>query len=93
MPRATLDRLRGIFTEANPYLMYGLTEAFRSTYLDPAEVTLWMEFMLYGLAEKSRIGRSTLAGATRFTDMLGTVFSESDDDEDEDDEVEERGRF
>jgi len=38
MPRATLDRLRGIFTEADPYLMYGLTEAFRSTYLDPAEI-------------------------------------------------------
>lgn len=38
MPRATLDRLRGIFTQASPYLMYGLTEAFRSTYLDPAEV-------------------------------------------------------
>jgi acyl-CoA ligase (AMP-forming) (exosortase A-associated) len=38
MPRATLDRLRGIFTEASPFLMYGLTEAFRSTYLDPSEV-------------------------------------------------------
>jgi acyl-CoA synthetase (AMP-forming)/AMP-acid ligase II len=38
MPRSTLDRLRGIFTEAEPYLMYGLTEAFRSTYLDPSEV-------------------------------------------------------
>ncbi|PZF85483.1 acyl-CoA ligase (AMP-forming), exosortase A system-associated [Jiangella anatolica] len=38
MPRVTLDRLRGIFTEASPFLMYGLTEAFRSTYLDPAEV-------------------------------------------------------
>jgi acyl-CoA ligase (AMP-forming) (exosortase A-associated) len=38
MPRATLDRLRAIFPEAKPYLMYGLTEAFRSTYLDPAEV-------------------------------------------------------
>ena len=38
MPRATLDRLRGIFTEADPYLMYGLTEAFRSTYLDPSEI-------------------------------------------------------
>ena len=38
MPRSTLDRLRGIFPEAEPYLMYGLTEAFRSTYLDPAEV-------------------------------------------------------
>ncbi|WP_130177277.1 acyl-CoA ligase (AMP-forming), exosortase A system-associated [Cryobacterium sp. SO1] len=38
MPRLTLDRLRGIFAAADPYLMYGLTEAFRSTYLDPAEI-------------------------------------------------------
>ena len=38
MPRATLERLRGLFVEARPFLMYGLTEAFRSTYLDPAEV-------------------------------------------------------
>ena len=38
MPRATLDKLRAIFPSARPYLMYGLTEAFRSTYLDPAEV-------------------------------------------------------
>jgi acyl-CoA ligase (AMP-forming) (exosortase A-associated) len=38
MPRATLNRLRAIFPDAEPYLMYGLTEAFRSTYLDPAEV-------------------------------------------------------
>jgi acyl-CoA synthetase (AMP-forming)/AMP-acid ligase II len=38
MPRSTLDGLRGIFADADPYLMYGLTEAFRSTYLDPAEV-------------------------------------------------------
>jgi acyl-CoA ligase (AMP-forming) (exosortase A-associated) len=38
MPKATLDKLRSVFTEAAPYLMYGLTESFRSTYLDPAEV-------------------------------------------------------
>jgi acyl-CoA ligase (AMP-forming) (exosortase A-associated) len=38
MPRATLDRLRKILPTAKPYLMYGLTEAFRSTFLDPAEV-------------------------------------------------------
>lgn len=38
MPKATLDALRAIFPLAKPYLMYGLTEAFRSTYLDPAEV-------------------------------------------------------
>lgn len=38
MPRSALDRLRALFIEADPYLMYGLTEAFRSTFLDPAEV-------------------------------------------------------
>ncbi|MCX4750471.1 acyl-CoA ligase (AMP-forming), exosortase A system-associated [Kitasatospora sp. NBC_01287] len=37
MPRATLARLRQLFPKAEPYLMYGLTEAFRSSYLDPAE--------------------------------------------------------
>lgn len=38
MPRAVLDRLRAVLPKARPYLMYGLTEAFRSTYLDPAEI-------------------------------------------------------
>jgi acyl-CoA synthetase (AMP-forming)/AMP-acid ligase II len=38
MPRTTLTRLRELFPQALPYLMYGLTEAFRSTYLDPSEV-------------------------------------------------------
>lgn len=38
MPRETLERLRAIFPGAAPFLMYGLTEAFRSTYLEPAEV-------------------------------------------------------
>lgn len=38
MPKSTLQRLRGLFPGAKPFLMYGLTEAFRSTYLDPDEV-------------------------------------------------------
>lgn len=38
LPRHTLGRLREIFPDAAPFLMYGLTEAFRSTYLDPVEV-------------------------------------------------------
>ncbi|KVD86526.1 AMP-binding protein [Burkholderia sp. ABCPW 14] len=38
MPQPVLHALRGLFPHALPYLMYGLTEAFRSTYLDPAEV-------------------------------------------------------
>jgi len=38
MPKDTLAKLRTIFPFAEPFLMYGLTEAFRSTYLPPAEV-------------------------------------------------------
>jgi len=38
MPRATLDALRACLPKTAPFLMYGLTEAFRSTYLPPSEV-------------------------------------------------------
>jgi hypothetical protein len=38
MPRKTLDALRARLPETRFYLMYGLTEAFRSTYLPPEEV-------------------------------------------------------
>ncbi len=38
MPRETLNALREKLPKSRPYLMYGLTEAFRSTYLPPEEV-------------------------------------------------------
>ena len=38
MPRETLTALRQRAPQAKPFLMYGLTEAFRSTYLPPEEV-------------------------------------------------------
>ena len=38
MPRATLAALRQALPRTTPYLMYGLTEAFRSTYLPPGEL-------------------------------------------------------
>lgn len=38
MPRETLALLRKNLPKSKPYLMYGLTEAFRSTYLPPSEV-------------------------------------------------------
>jgi acyl-CoA ligase (AMP-forming) (exosortase A-associated) len=38
MPRATLTRLRQMLPDTKTYLMYGLTEAFRSTYLPPEEL-------------------------------------------------------
>ncbi len=38
MPRATLEQLRRQLPAARFYLMYGLTEAFRSTYLPPDQI-------------------------------------------------------
>ena len=38
MPLETLTRLRSALPKTKPFLMYGLTEAFRATYLPPAEV-------------------------------------------------------
>lgn len=38
MPRETLLALRARLPRSKPFLMYGLTEAFRSTYLPPDEV-------------------------------------------------------
>jgi acyl-CoA ligase (AMP-forming) (exosortase A-associated) len=38
MPGATLRKLRDALPRTKPFLMYGLTEAFRSTYLPPSEI-------------------------------------------------------
>ena len=38
MPLEILVRLRAALPKAKPFLMYGLTEAFRSTYLPPEEI-------------------------------------------------------
>ena len=38
MPRETLEALRRRVPKTKPFLMYGLTEAFRSTFLPPSEV-------------------------------------------------------
>ena len=40
LPFATLMRMRQLAPAAHPYLMYGLTEAFRSTYLPPEQIDL-----------------------------------------------------
>lgn len=39
MPTPLLHRLQKLYPSAKPYLMYGLTEAFRSTYLPPEQVS------------------------------------------------------
>ncbi len=38
MPESTLQALRKMLPKTNPFLMYGLTEAFRSTFLSPDQV-------------------------------------------------------
>lgn len=38
MPQASLTRLRDLLPHAQPFLMYGLTEAFRSCYLPPDQI-------------------------------------------------------
>jgi acyl-CoA ligase (AMP-forming) (exosortase A-associated) len=38
MPKETLNALRTALPKTKPFLMYGLTESFRSTYLPPAEI-------------------------------------------------------
>lgn len=38
VPVSTVKKLKDLFSRANIFLMYGLTEAFRSTYLDPAQI-------------------------------------------------------
>jgi acyl-CoA ligase (AMP-forming) (exosortase A-associated) len=38
LPKETLRALRSALPGTRPFLMYGLTEAFRSTYLPPAEI-------------------------------------------------------
>lgn len=38
VPVAVVGKLRGLFPSTRIFLMYGLTEAFRSTFLDPEEI-------------------------------------------------------
>ena len=38
VPEAIVKKMRSFFPKAEVYLMYGLTEAFRSTYLPPEEI-------------------------------------------------------
>jgi acyl-CoA ligase (AMP-forming) (exosortase A-associated) len=40
MPTTTLKKLREKLSSTSVFLMYGLTEAFRSTYLDPSQVDI-----------------------------------------------------
>lgn len=58
----------------------------KHSYLQTDEVPLWMEFMLHGLAEHSRIGRSKLTQGHRFGDVLGALLSNTEGEDEEQDE-------
>ncbi len=45
MPKATTQKLQQSLPDTDIYLMYGLTEAFRSTYLPPDQVSIRPESM------------------------------------------------
>lgn len=54
----------------------------RHGFLDQEEVVLWSEFVLHGLAEHSRIGRTQLAGSARFGDLFDAMLSGTTGEED-----------
>lgn len=59
------------------------TVARAHPYLGAEEVPLWSEFVLHGLAEHSRIGRSTLVAGARFSDIFTSVLTgDAGDDRD-----------
>ncbi|MEO8734064.1 MAG: sigma 54-interacting transcriptional regulator [Flavobacteriales bacterium] len=52
--------------------------------IDEKERLLWMEFILHGLAEHSRIGRSSYATGVLFGDVMSSVLSMDEEDEEDD---------
>lgn len=44
-------------------------------YLDAEEVPLWAEFVLHGLAEHSRLGRTVATDATHFDDLFSRMIA------------------
>jgi magnesium chelatase subunit I len=48
------------------------------TKIGKAEKYLWMEFLLHGLAEYSKLGKVGLHRGARFKDLLGSMFSNLD---------------
>ncbi|MBK7084115.1 MAG: sigma 54-interacting transcriptional regulator [Flavobacteriales bacterium] len=64
----------------------GLHDLVRNqhAYLEEWEVAVWSEFVLHGLAEHSRVGRSMLVGKVSFSDLFDSVLSRSDEDDGDD---------
>ncbi len=72
LPFAATDAEHGRVLAAIP----GLAQLVKQhhDYLDTEEKVLWSEFVLHGLAEHSRIGRSLVDGRTRFSDLFNSML-------------------
>ena len=44
------------------------------------ETTVWMELVLHGLAESSKLGRSVLNERIRFNDLFNSIFTDSEEE-------------
>ncbi|MCB9198907.1 MAG: sigma 54-interacting transcriptional regulator [Flavobacteriales bacterium] len=75
------DRAHADLLQAVPGLSELVKE--RHAYLDEEELLLWSEFVLHGLAEHSRLGRSLLDRGMRFGDLFSAMFQPGEEDEDE----------
>ena len=75
------DRAHADLLKAVPGLSELVKE--RHAYLDEEELLLWSEFVLHGLAEHSRLGRSLLDRGMRFGDLFSAMFQPGEEDEDE----------
>ena len=71
--RVALEQIPGLASLVEKY-QSGLSEADRFTY---------MEFILFGLAEHSLIGKQVLVSGTQFKDLFGSMFRSDSDEDDE----------
>lgn len=66
----------------------GLEKFVRDQKLPDAEIPFMMEFLLFGLAEYSLIGRQQLVSGTQFRDLVSGMFTPPGEGEFEDDDEE-----
>ena len=66
----------------------GLSETVKNYIkpIDKSEMVLMMEFILHGLSEYSQLSKKKLETATRFSDLVGSIFSNSKNKEEEEED-------
>ena len=66
----------------------GLSETVKNYIkpIDKSEMVLMMEFILHGLSEYSQLSKKKLETTTRFSDLVGSIFSNSKNKEEEEED-------